>query len=186
MYRVRHLTFFFLTSAYFVNAAERIWLCIRLNNAGKWASDQLTEDAEIIFSDELHFDLGGYKNKQNYSIWVTEDPHAYIEKPTYPKRVTVSLFVCFKNSGKWAYDRLTEDDEIIFLDQVHFDLGGYENKQNYYIWGTENPHAYIEKPTHTKRVTVWCGFLPRDKFRPFFFENNMRSLQSMAIVMGPC
>ena len=38
----------------------------------KWACDQLTEDADfgkkkIIFSDEAHFDLGGYVNKPNCS-----------------------------------------------------------------------------------------------------------------------
>ena len=37
-------------------------------------------------------------------------------------------------------------------------LGVYVNKQTYRIWGTESPHAYIEKPTHPKQVTVWCGF----------------------------
>ena len=31
----------------FYPAAERIWLCIRLNNVGKWACDRLTEDADI-------------------------------------------------------------------------------------------------------------------------------------------
>ena len=42
------------------------------------------------FSDEAHFDLGGYVSKQaNYCIWVKEKPHAYIEKPTRPKGVTV-------------------------------------------------------------------------------------------------
>ena len=40
---------------------------------------------KIIFSDEAHFDLGGYVNKQNCRIWATENPHAYIEKPTHPK-----------------------------------------------------------------------------------------------------
>ena len=54
----------------------------------KWACDRLTEDTdfgkkkEIIFSDEAYFDLGGYVNKQNCSIWDTE-------KPMHPKRVTV-------------------------------------------------------------------------------------------------
>ena len=35
----------------------------------------------------------------------------------------------------------------ILADEAHFDLGGYVNKQNCRNWGTENPHAYIEKPT---------------------------------------
>ena len=61
--------------------------------------------------------------------------------------------------------------KIIFSDEAYFDLGGYVNKQNCLIWGTENPHAYIEKPTHPKRVTVWCGFWSRGIIGPFFFEN---------------
>ena len=65
--------------------------------------------------------------------------------------------------AKWACDRLTEDADfgkkkIIFSDEAHFDLGGYVNKQNCCILDTQNPHAYIEKPTHLKRDTVWCRF----------------------------
>ena len=56
----------------------------------------------------------------------------------------------------------------------HFDLGGYANKQNCCIWGTENPHACIEKPTHPKRVTVWCGFCSTGIIGPFFFENEQK------------
>ena len=45
------------------------------------ATDRFTEDADfgrkIIFSDEAHFDLGEYVNKQNCRIWDTENPHAY-------------------------------------------------------------------------------------------------------------
>ena len=44
---------------------------------------------KIIFSDEAHFDLSGYVNKQNCSIWGIEYQHAYIEKPMHPKQVTV-------------------------------------------------------------------------------------------------
>ena len=35
----------------------------------------------------------------------------------------------------------------------------------------KNPHAYIEKPTHLKRVTFWSGFWSRGIIGPFFFEN---------------
>ena len=56
---------------------------------------------------------------------------------------------------KCENDGLAEDvdlgkKKIIFLDEAHFDLGGYVNTQNCRIWGTENPHAYTEKPTHPK------------------------------------
>ena len=61
--------------------------------------------------------------------------------------------------------------KIIFSNQSHFDLDEYVNKQNCRIWGTENPHAFIEKPTHQRRVTVWCGFWSRGIIGPFFFEN---------------
>ena len=61
--------------------------------------------------------------------------------------------------------------KIIFSDEVHFDLGGYVNKKYCRICGSENPHAYIEKPTHLKRVTVWCGFWSRGIIGPFFSEN---------------
>ena len=61
--------------------------------------------------------------------------------------------------------------KTIFSDKAHFDLGGYVNKQNCRIWGTENPHAYIEKPTQPKRVTVWCGFPSRGIIGQVFFEN---------------
>ena len=52
---------------------------------GKWACNRLTEDADfgkkkIIFSDEAHFVLVGYVNKQNCRIWGKENSHAYIEK----------------------------------------------------------------------------------------------------------
>ena len=60
---------------------------------------------------------------------------------------------------------------FIFSDEAHFDLAGYINKQNCRIWATENPYAYIAKPTHPKRVTVWCKKWTRDIIGPFCFEN---------------
>ena len=43
--------------------------------------------------------------------------------------------------------------KIIFSNEAHFDLGGYVNKQNYCIWGTENPHAYIEKGHFSSKMS---------------------------------
>ena len=45
----------------------------------KWACDRqkmpILAKKKINFSDEAHFDLGGYVNKQICRIWVTENPH---------------------------------------------------------------------------------------------------------------
>ena len=60
--------------------------------------------------------------------------------------------------------------KIIFSDEAYFVFGGYVNKQNCLIWGTDYPHAYIEKPTHPKRVTVCCGFWSRGIIGTFFLE----------------
>ena len=80
------------------------------------------------------------------------------------------------NAGKYC-DRSTYrrcrfwQKKVIFSYEAHFDLGGYENKQNCRIWGTENAYAYISKPMHLKRVTVWFEFWSRGIIEPFFFEN---------------
>ena len=44
---------------------------------------------KIIMSEEAHFYLEGYVNKQNCRIWGSESPKMIIEKPLYPQRVTV-------------------------------------------------------------------------------------------------
>ena len=77
--------------------------------------------------------------------------------------------------------------KTIFSDEANFDLGGYVNKQNCRIWGTENPHTYIEKLTHPKQVTVWCGFWSRGIIGRFSSKlSKERPLYSTAIVIGPC
>ena len=44
---------------------------------------------KIFFTDEAHFHLDGYVNKQNYRHWGTEQPHLAIARSLHPLRVTV-------------------------------------------------------------------------------------------------
>ncbi|GFY22248.1 putative DD41D transposase [Trichonephila clavipes] len=43
----------------------------------------------ILFSDEAHFWLNGYVNKQNCRIWSEANPQVYVETPLHPERLTV-------------------------------------------------------------------------------------------------
>ncbi|GFU56188.1 hypothetical protein TNCV_712471 [Trichonephila clavipes] len=43
----------------------------------------------ILFSDEAHFWLNGYVNKQNCRIWSEAYPQVYVETPLHPEKLTV-------------------------------------------------------------------------------------------------
>ncbi|GFT02521.1 hypothetical protein TNCV_1487391 [Trichonephila clavipes] len=41
------------------------------------------------FSNEAHFWLNGYVNKQNCRIWSEANPQVYVETPLHPEKLTV-------------------------------------------------------------------------------------------------
>ncbi|GFU54306.1 uncharacterized protein TNCV_576821 [Trichonephila clavipes] len=41
------------------------------------------------YSDEAHFWLNGYVNKQNCRIWREANPQVYVETPLHPEKLTV-------------------------------------------------------------------------------------------------
>ncbi|GFX40688.1 hypothetical protein TNCV_1218111 [Trichonephila clavipes] len=43
----------------------------------------------ILLSDEAHFWLNGYVNKQNCRIWSEANPQVYVETPLDPEKLTV-------------------------------------------------------------------------------------------------
>ncbi|GFV04495.1 histone-lysine N-methyltransferase SETMAR [Trichonephila clavipes] len=43
----------------------------------------------ILFSDEAHFWLNGYVNKQNCRIWSEANPQVFVETPLHPEKLTV-------------------------------------------------------------------------------------------------
>ena len=76
---------------------------------------------KIIFSEEAHFDLGGYVNKQNCPIWDTENPHAYIEKSMHPKRaVTVNGNRYRAMLNEFLFTKIEEND----IDNTWFQQDG--------------------------------------------------------------
>ena len=123
---------------------------------------------KILCSDEAHFD--------HLIIWSLNKVQLVQELKSidHPMRFRYV---------KWDLQKMAILVKKIFSDKAHFDIGWYVNKLNCRIWGTENPHAYIEKPTHPKRVAVCCEFPSRFIIGQFFFENE----QGAAVtVNGDC
>ncbi|GFX99999.1 hypothetical protein TNCV_1340981 [Trichonephila clavipes] len=59
----------------------------------EWAQNEIAVVPDfhkrILFSDEAHFWLNGYVNKQNCRIWSEVDPQVYVETPLHPEKLTV-------------------------------------------------------------------------------------------------
>lgn len=69
---------------------------------GEWALQRLYENPlfylKVLFSDEAHFWLIGYVNKQNCRNWSDKQPHFIQELTMYPEKTTVWC-------GLWADGR---------------------------------------------------------------------------------
>ncbi|GFT52252.1 putative DD41D transposase [Trichonephila clavipes] len=59
----------------------------------EWAQNEISVAPDfhkrILFSDEAHFWLNGYVNKQNCHIWIEANPQVYVETPSHPEKQTV-------------------------------------------------------------------------------------------------
>ncbi|GFS75074.1 DUF4817 domain-containing protein [Trichonephila clavipes] len=60
----------------------------------EWAQNEIAVVPDfhkrILFSDEAHFWLNGYVNKQNCRIWSEANPQVYVETPLHPEKLTVN------------------------------------------------------------------------------------------------
>ncbi|GFU71774.1 transposase [Trichonephila clavipes] len=60
----------------------------------KWAQNEIAVVPDfhkrILFSDEAHFWLNGYVNKQNCRIWSEANPQVYVETPLHLEKLTVN------------------------------------------------------------------------------------------------
>ena len=83
-----------------------MWLCIRLNKAGKYCDRSIYRrcwfwQKKIIFSDEAHFDIGGYVNKQTLRIWRTKKS-ARIHLKVAPQKISHCLVRLLVHRHNWA------------------------------------------------------------------------------------
>ena len=63
--------------------------------------------------------------------------------------------------------------KIIFIDKAHCPLGGFINKQNCHIWGSENLTVFVKKRLNPPCVTVWSGAI----IGPYFLANQAEAKQ---------
>ena len=64
------------------------------------------DENKIVFSDEGHFWLNGYVNKQNYQFWGTENPNISISKSLHPEKATLLAALSVKGIYLYFFDSI--------------------------------------------------------------------------------
>ncbi|GFX13039.1 hypothetical protein TNCV_2356951 [Trichonephila clavipes] len=105
----------------------------------------------ILFSDEAHFWLNGYVNKQNCRIWSEANPQVYVETPLHPEKLTV----CGHGHGLVPL-KARGSGSLVF-----------NVMDSWLVWHQLEPNTSEdppcrERPLHVKSVeaqmySLWCG-----------------------------
>ncbi|GFS90809.1 DUF4817 domain-containing protein [Trichonephila clavipes] len=114
----------------------------------------------ILFSDEAHFWLNGYVNKQNCRIWSEANPQVYVETPLHPEKLTVwcALWAgaVFQQDGATCHTARATIDLLkdTFGDRLISRFGPVNwpprscdlTPLDYFLWGYVKSLVYADKP----------------------------------------
>ncbi|GFW60703.1 putative transposable element [Trichonephila clavipes] len=132
----------------------------------EWAQNEIAVVPDfhkrILFSDEAHFWLNGYVNKQNCRIWSESNPQVYVETPLHPEKLTVwcalwaGAVVPTRRHGATCHtDRATIDllkdtlgDRLISrFGPVNWPPRSCDlTPLDYFLWGYVKSLVYADKP----------------------------------------
>ncbi|GFX02520.1 DUF4817 domain-containing protein [Trichonephila clavipes] len=121
----------------------------------EWAQNEIAVVPDfhkrILFSDEAHFWLNGYVNKQNCHIWSEANPQVYVETPLDPEKLTVLCALWAGGIIACATIDLLKDT---FGDRLISRFGPVNwpprscdvTPLDYFLWGYVKSLVYADKP----------------------------------------
>ncbi|GFW57771.1 putative DD41D transposase [Trichonephila clavipes] len=130
----------------------------------EWAQNEIAVVPDfhkrILFSDETHFWLNGYVNKQNCRIWSEANPQVYVETPLQPEKLTVwcALWaeLWFQQDGATCHTARATIDLLkdTFGDRLISRFGPVNwpprscdlTPLDYFLWGYVKSLVYAGKP----------------------------------------
>ncbi|GFT02507.1 uncharacterized protein TNCV_1487311 [Trichonephila clavipes] len=75
---------------------------------------------------------------------------------SFPKNCHVNFKTRWCNRPSFMHAELSQNP-VQEIDEAHFWLNGYVNKQNCRISREANPQVYVETPLYPEKLTVWCA-----------------------------
>jgi hypothetical protein len=88
------------------------------------------------------------------------------------------------NEFRWSFP-----EEVQFSDEATLNVSGAVNRRNVRIWGSENPHAYVQHQRDSPKVNVFCAISSQKVYGPFFFSEEtvtgMAYLDMLQLLLMP-
>ncbi|GFW83428.1 uncharacterized protein TNCV_2545261 [Trichonephila clavipes] len=132
----------------------------------EWAQNEIAVVPDfhkrILFSDEAHFRLNGYVNKQNCRIWSEANPQVYVEPPLHPEKLMFELNnhdvqeLWFQQDGAICHTARATIDLLkdTFGDPLISRFGPVNwpsrscdlTPLDYFLWGYVKSLVYADKP----------------------------------------
>ncbi|GFV21919.1 uncharacterized protein TNCV_4526061 [Trichonephila clavipes] len=123
----------------------------------EWAQNEIAVVPDfhkrILFSDEAHFWLNGYVNKQNCRIGSEANPQVYVETPLHPEKLTE---LWFQQDGTTCHTARATIDLLkdTFGDRLISRFGPVNwpprscdlTPLDYFLWGYVKSLVYADKP----------------------------------------
>ncbi|GFW10967.1 DUF4817 domain-containing protein [Trichonephila clavipes] len=120
----------------------------------EWAQNEIAVvpdfHTRILFSDEAHFWLNGYVNKQNCRIWSEANPQVYVETPLHPEKLTFQQdgATCHTARATIYLSKDTLGDRLISrFGPVNWPPRSCDlTPLDYFLWGYVKLLVYADKP----------------------------------------
>ncbi|GFY22283.1 histone-lysine N-methyltransferase SETMAR [Trichonephila clavipes] len=123
----------------------------------EWAQNEIAVvpnfHKRILLSDEAHFWLNSYVNKQNFRIWSEANPQVYVETPLHPEKLTE---LWFQQDGATCHTARAPIDLLkdTFGDRLISRFGPVNGPPrscdltplDYFLWGYVKSLVYADKP----------------------------------------
>ncbi|GFW59173.1 transposable element Tc3 transposase [Trichonephila clavipes] len=123
----------------------------------EWAQNEIAVVPDfhkrILFSDEAHFWLNGYVNKQNCRIWSEANPQVYVETPLHPEKL---IELWFQQDGATCHTARATIDLLkdTFGDRLISRSGPVNwpprscelTPLDYFLWGYVKSLVYADEP----------------------------------------
>ena len=105
-------------------------------------------------------------------------------KPYKPRRVQELLPNDYQQRCDFADKAMRQLDfeSVLWTDEAYFSLDGNIFSLRGSVWSDVPTSVLMEKPLHSKKVLVWCGFCSRFAVDPFFFNGTLTGVEYLSML----